>query len=39
MLILEESGLPKGMKDNVNIFKKKRNSYVDVEPPPPRPAP
>ena len=32
MVILEENGLPKGMKDNVNIFKKKRNSYVDVEP-------
>ena len=32
MLILEESGLPKGMKDNVKIFNKKRNSYVDVEP-------
>ena len=31
MVILEESGLPKGMKDNVKIFKKKRNSYVDVE--------
>ena len=31
-MILEESGLPKGMKDNVKIFKKKRNSYVNVEP-------
>ena len=31
MEFLEENGLPKGMKDNVKFFKKKRNSGVDIE--------
>ena len=31
MELLEENGLPKGMKDNVKFFKKKRNSGVDIE--------
>ena len=31
MELLEDNGLPKGMRENVKIFKKKRNSGVNIE--------
>ena len=31
MELLEKNGLPKGMRDNVKFFKKKRNSQVDID--------